>query len=506
MPNLRLRLCAALACALFALVVALWLSFGESFAPRATEIAQAPLAMQPESERAAIVPQELERGASTARSSSAAPPPEESTTLELRAVHADGTPASDIALAVRTAPRGGQILHVTTDARGVSKVPNAREAILSAAAGALLEVATLGILPEPTPVLLDPRRCFEEPTIVELPPLAELELRVVRANGAPLDYGSAEVMTQAEHGGKAPRGFGVQSFPWWREVEGGGARFTRIQAEVPLFIAVQDAAWKLELLHPHPGLARGERTTLELRFDRLRGLTRARVLDGRTNTPLARSHLQVSWITVEPKSSMSSGFAVTTDEHGVCYFGRAARAQAIELWIEIGEPKLGNVRSAVPLGLGDALHDLGDLVIQPFRPRVAGRVVDEQGAPVPRAEVEARVFVEAPEDTARIRFEHFAARLYADEAGRFVWNAPPVSSDPGVEARAKISLTAYDATRRAREELVSIGALDVELRLQRLGSFQGRLELDPRVPYHVLALEHRLAGDESPSAWTQFYA
>jgi hypothetical protein len=491
---------------LLALGVALWIASGESSAPQAMESGLAPLAAHAEPERGAFASPELERAASTARSTSAVLPPEESTTLELRAIHADGTPASDVALAVRTAPRGGQLLHVTTDVRGVARVPNAREAILAAAAGALLEVATLRILPEPPPVPLDPRRCFEEPTIVELPPLAELELRVLRASGEALDYGSAEVMTQAEHGGKPPRGFGVQSFPWWQEVEGGGARFTRIQAEVPLFIAVQDAAWKLELLHAHPGLSRGERTALELRFDRRPYLTRARAIDGRSGSPLAKTPLQVSWITVGPKGSLSSGFAVTTDERGVFYFVRAAPAHVLELWLEIGEPKLGHVRSAVPLGLGDGLHDLGDLVIEPFRPRVSGRVVDEQGAPVPRAEVEARVFVEAPEDTARIRFEHFAARLYADEAGHFVWNAPPVSSDPGVEARAKIALTAYDATRRASEELVSVGTLDVELRIQSLGSFEGRLEIDPRVPFHVLVLEHRRAGDESPSVWTRLFA
>ncbi|MBL8723156.1 MAG: hypothetical protein JNK49_03880 [Planctomycetes bacterium] len=500
MPRFRFLTCAGLACALLAL--GLWLAIGDGAAlapmapgPIAREVPQRPAADAPALAQPA--PERLAAAASSSR---------ESTTLELRTVHADGTPAADVALAVRASPRGSPLFQVTTDARGEARVPHAREALLSAAAGALLEVAALGILPEPPPVLLDPRRCFAQPTILALPPLAALELRVLRANGAPLETGAVEVMTQAEHGGMPPPWFGVHGVPWQQQVVGGIARFPRIQAEVPLFVGVQDVAWQLVFVRPHPGLPRGERTVLELRFDQRHHLTRARAIDGRNRTPLANHPLQVSWITVEPTGSASSGFAVTTDEHGCFYFVRTARANAVELWIEIGEPHLGHVRSQVPLGIGAGLHDLGDVVIQPFRPRVSGRVVDAQGTPVPRAEVAAHVVVEAPEDTARLRFEHLAAHLYADDAGRFAWNAPPVSSDHHVAARAKIALTASDATRRAAEVRVSVGTSDVELRIDRLGGFQGRVEHDPRVPFHVLVLEHRRAGGAPTDTWTRLFA
>jgi hypothetical protein len=504
-PSDRRRSATALILAALALVAVLWLALRERSASDLKEpeirVEEASPALAPDP--AAPEPALTARAFAESTSPSLAEAPN---ALRLRAVHADGRPAPDIGLAVRRAPGGSQLFQVSTNARGEAIVADARAALQDAAASALLEVAATAILPEPPALPLDPRRCFEEVLVLTLPPLAELVLRVTRADGAPLAYGSAEVMTQAECGGTPPRHFGAKSFPWWQEVEAGVVRFSRIQAEIPLFFAAQDAAWGLEARAAHAGLTCGAATEVELRFDVGRCLVRARVIDGATSSPLANAHLAQTWIVVEPTRSQSSSRTVKTDEHGVFYFDPTAPKDAIELALEIGDPAKGREIRAVPLGLGLGVHDLGDLVLAPHPPRVAGRVLDEHGAPLPRAAIDARVELEPGSNAARLRLEHLTARLYTDAEGRFAWNAPPISSDGALVSRTMLALTAYGETSRSPVVRVPYGARDVELVPVPVGGFTGHIEPDPRVPMHVLFLEHRVAGDDSAGAWTRLFA
>jgi hypothetical protein len=459
---------------------------------------------------------------------SAAPPPAlEPGGLRVRVVDDTGAPASGIEVAL--------VMHVAgqgQDERGraTTRAPDGRARIgldalaeLRARAGALgvaLVFSVAAQVASASPVRTELEGWPVDGSEVELrlPPRGSMRVRLLTREGTPHED-DAQVAW------------------WWVPADVAGADPDCSYDRVPdHLIAAQDGVAlidgigldvMLQLSASAPGFGgvsrrgiagprvRGEVGEVELRLGPPLVTLRLRVLDP-SGRPLTDSKLHAElWrdpdFVPHPNASPArpDWFLLSTDAAGVATFTLGPGSFAVAPRLDVTRRSrdkdvasdehwsIGSVR--FPLVLTEAeTCDLGDVLLAPVPVITAGLVVDETGAPVPRASL---WFRERPTP------EHGWTNLSEPRAttgadGRFLVRGPRLPKWLAVDVTAKgfNSLSAHE---------LEVGAQDVQLVLSRAsevpqtGAVKVHVELEPEVSplALLLRLEQPRGGGRRPDWW-----
>lgn len=266
-----------------------------------------------------------------------------------------------------------------------------------------------------------------------------------------------------------------------RLTRNGHVRFEHIALGLPL--AIQVWALGFEFDEPAdlsgPSLA-GETKQVELRCASVRPIARGRVVDPE-GRPAAHACLTASRPARDARAPLEHDavrFACTTDAHGafeamlrrdflvldereltlmVSDTNRATHVARIRVPALVANPRAGSPPS----------YDFGEVVVEPLEVLVSGVVVDDRGAPVECARIEARDATNGRDIGADDSF-----RCETDEAGHFVVSGDVPSARLAVWAEGDGVSNTVVAER---------GASDVRLTLRTRGRIVGKLLLPPGV-------------------------
>lgn len=134
---------------------------------------------------------------------------------------------------------------------------------------------------------------------------------------------------------------------------------------------------------------------------------------------------------------------------------------------------LGGARASfVPAAAGSTV-ELGDVRLVATSVLAAGRVLDVEGQPVPRAWVDVHEAVHRTrrDGSVRTSWERRSSPVLADDEGHFVVRGERKAASIGLRARSN------GASSPLRE--FAAGSSEVELRLEHSGAIAGRLQLPP---------------------------
>lgn len=325
-----------------------------------------------------------------------------------------------------------------------------------------------------------------EPIELVLPPTGSVEVLVTGPDGAPFPN-PAHVELGVARGDAARPSHELVG----RRVTQPGAdvpaRFPLVGLGLELAVRVRldddDFTW---VIAPLPGPARdGEHVALRAPLPDWIGLLCGRLVDP-DGTP--RVGARPTFL-VTGRAGRIEGERLSTDGAGRFELPFRVREPEPPFWLEVRDAgEQGPIGALVPLsGLptassGRARTELGDIVLHGLSAFVAGRVVDDRGEPVARANVRVQRWRDLGGQPPRFdwRDEAFVETRSGDDGG-FVLFAGALPGRVRVHARARDHLPA------ASQDLWP-GA-EVELVLARTGSLAGVLLVPPWLPEDALGVQ-----------------
>jgi len=394
--------------------------------------------------------------------------------LVAEVVHADGTPAEGVPVAVSlTTVSGGQGSSYSTDASGRVRLAHVGLECL------LFEARRLDLWPE-LPLREMDRRSVDldapprAPVRFQLPALGSVQVRVEDLEGQPARNGTSV------HLRLVPPGASRDASPLRRQEDvsvhartrDGWALFPQVEPGMELEVRV-DPSGGLSQRAYFPGPARpGERAEYTVVLGSDHPILEFRALDPQ-GVPMAGESLQVGVEMSTGGLSSSRSVTVVTDGEGRFRLdleqlsgndSRRLRAHARE------ESLLAEL--ALDRSFPTGLVPQGDLRFQEAPLIVAGSVRDEAGQPVRRANVTVRFGVSAGRPD---RWNWIRSRiLQSDEAGEFRL--------VGAASGERLELQASTTGRKSAAREVPFGAIGVQLVLEGTGQIAGSVRTDERVP------------------------
>lgn len=334
-------------------------------------------------------------------------------------------------------------------------------------------VEPAGLFDEQARVMLDRSALPQDVVVLHTTAFGAVELRAWDANGAPLASGMAQLFPiepGAERG--VQRSFLHRRFGITSAINNGVARFepVRVGGELELAISGEDDSSQTQRIRAPA--RQGEVVTAQHRDPRSALVLRARLVDEQ-GAVLAERDVKCRYTAKRPIDPGMLESEQKSDVQGYVRFPLGSdRAQGEERTLEFKvEDPDSNVRSArieLAAAYAPGEHDLGDVRLALPPVVAAGRVVDAQGAPVPRAAVIASFEQSGSRGGGKGR-----ARTLSRGDGSFEVRADWICDE--VTLNASLSLALAPRVRVPR------GAQGVELVLHASGWIDGRLLLDPAV-------------------------
>ncbi len=422
-------------------------------------------------------------------------------TLRARVVFGSGAPAPGAIVALRAQHRWGKWSLGTRPAEGEGAIAEFRHAqrlwanLLDEDSGLdldpdhpfSLEVDAVVADRDSQPV--DPAEPPAEPVTLVLPSCGVVEVRAIDETGAPFG-GEATARLGIVREGEPRR---LSPFTDVRrdrvsvDLEDGVARFPHVEPghELEVSVSRQHARVSTRTFGRGPSRA-GETRVFDVRLGDDHPVVRLRAVDP-DGAPVAGERLGVS-VVVRGGQSFNQPFPipVETGDDGVFHLDLEPgwnEGMERELLVVQGasdDPE-ASARVDASRELGDGLHDLGDVVLEPPPLFVAGRVVTPAGEPVPRAELR----LQARTESGRMWRQQWSFDQEADADGRFEIR--------GVRSGEEFRLgAASDGLAGAPREFVP-GEEGLVLELQPEASLEGLVLLDATLPREEISL--RLRGD-----------
>ncbi len=327
--------------------------------------------------------------------------------LELVVLDAADQPQAGVALRLLVEPDGGGAPHEVwrgeTDVAGRARVPGPVDRVDS---GFWRELATWHplrveiLIPTPWPlaVRVPPERLEPgRPLRLGIPTTSRLRAHVIDRRGRPIDDAVVRLLGR------------LTSDEPWREMDErttgaeGEVRFDHVMAglEVLVFAAGKRGRWQpAETVSRAPARA-GEEATVRLHFRAPNTVFRLRLVDV-DGAPLAGRTVwidrRVDGVSIDPPDVAMPGAPTRADEDGdvEVRLDRAASAgRAVSLVLSVPDPVDESRRAGpwaravvdVTARLEPGRVALGEVVVAPLPRLAAGRVVDEEGAPIAKAVV-----------------------------------------------------------------------------------------------------------------------
>ena len=413
--------------------------------------------------------------------------------LEVEVQTASGAPASEVPVVLSGGSSSwSSSTGSTTDASGRARFAHAGFRIaeapeLSWSAGVDLPLGT------PLVRALDPAERPRAPLVFRLPPLGAALVSVLEADGGPAEDGTQVQLGIVRPG--EPRD--VSPFASERR-----ARTSKSTVAGKAVFELVELGGELEILANHqgqnavtreyfPGPQRaGERVpcTLVLGLDHPVLVLRAVDVEGK---PLVREELQLDGWTRTTYTSNRENRTTRTDEHGGFRIDVPGKWSEGDVSRTIVRARKGEIGALLDLARAfePGLNALGDLVLAPAPLLVAGRVVDDRGAPVEGARVSVQVALEEqggqPSQWEALELEESPE---TDGAGAFTVR--------GFAFGDELLLTPQRGSERGDPVRSPAGARGIELLLVRTGEVAGRVLLDPGVPREEIDLTLRRDGLE----------
>jgi hypothetical protein len=316
------------------------------------------------------------------------------------------------------------------------------------------------------------------------PPSETLELRLPAVGSVQVELDSAppeswvalEVFGLDENPDEIER---ERHFETWLPLEEGKVRFPCVEAGRQLLVWLRTRDFEApvdEVLRRGPR-AQGESVVLRLQAKPQGATFTGRAVDEQ-GAPLVEMDFTADLYSVQQSRRehvlRESG---RTESDGRFVFSTAEDiTSASQLELNLRDERsvlLGAARASFSTPAAGATVELGDLRLVATSVLAAGRVLDAAGQPVPRAMVELHEAVHRTrrDGSVRTSWERRSNTVIADEDGRFLLRGERKAASIGLRARSD------GASSPLRE--FSVGASDVELRLEHAGVIAGRVELPP---------------------------
>ncbi|MBL8899380.1 MAG: hypothetical protein JNM84_17215, partial [Planctomycetes bacterium] len=360
------------------------------------------------------------------------------------------------------------------DLAGRASWPEVGPVMEKLAASEGLAVTLEGFVPHLAPVFLAGTSDLEIEHELRAPAFGSVVVHVVGPLGEPWPRDSVNLIawtgrgTVLELGGQKER-----DDSWFTPIENGVARFPFVGLGVPLRAYCRSNG-VLEVAVDAPALTTaGEEREIRLAFGSDRAVLRLRVCD-ETGQPLADHGGFQLRMHIDGKSAALGGLPVAAG--GVLWLdvpANAPRPCEVEVFLqEVFPQRRGSVTTRAQVARTTGIVDLGDVLLRRGPLLASGRVLRPDGTPAVGATLQA-AFTVVSADAKRGGL-HFDSLRIKDAEGRFTWHAPAEAS--AIEPQFELEADLQDrggARFVASKQLVNLGATDLEIRLEALGSIQG---------------------------------
>ena len=418
--------------------------------------------------------------------------------LQVRVVGTDGEPRGRVPVALRRLVNGATrnlVVAETDPVGGLARLLHPRTS-LDADPGGVARVGLALPLREPVEVrtgdLVSP-----DPIELVIPETGSLEVLLHDAEGLPF-LGRASVSVtasrDADEGSAPPTAKGTGSELLTRQ---GHALFHHVGLRLSLEIRVRPEATYRPLVRHYVGPTNpGERITIPLVVSELATAVLGRVV-GPDGAPWdgtrAEGAGEMEWLLAvsSGRGAVRARGALETDEAGsfelVLPDGWPGGGGFLELsTVEAESRHRLSARVALPDVLPAGPHDLGAMRLSLPPVLASGRVIDDQGRPVARAEIRVDALL-GPGSSRWLDRPELVS--WCDEDGAFVIR--------GTVPGSRVGLTARHPEHAMGERLeCDVGTSDVLLELESSGEVEGRLLLDPDVPASFFSATAYLGGPE----------
>jgi hypothetical protein len=350
-------------------------------------------------------------------------------------------------------------------------------------------------LVKPVGVAIEPQKLPTEPLRLVMPQTGACEVRLLDENGE-LTKETFDVTLAAalpavgdERERRRQDGEGATCI----EVSDGLALFPFVELGAEVFASARrNGHWTSHTARGMGPKRAGEKTELVLRLGTDVTTLVGRIVDG-AGAPIVRQQIEVTLRVTgrreyrqmlgNPRTDDDGGFRLDTTSRGNAQAGTT-------LFVKIKNPRAGDLAQGsrdVPSPLPKGIHALGDIVVEDLPPIFAGTVVDEAGAPVAQASIQARTHHVQVEGQNFGFNEGWWANARSDDRGHFEIRGKPQGDDFALSASAGELRAAPLITRRGDQELV--------LRLAATGSIAGRVLRDESAGGEALMVQAVRVGD-----------
>ena len=424
--------------------------------------------------------------------------------IRVQVNHPDGTPAAGIPVVLRVeqGPGHQDVLQAESDAEGravlhrlsvIDDLPFDGEIVI--ALGLALDPAVqteidLAALPE---------------DILEfvLPPTGALEVEVVGREGG-LAEGAVPVMLQiVPEGATAPTQMPMAADAS-ATTEDGIAVFPRIglglQLSVFAFNPSDQSTWQGTGEGPQ---APGERARIVLRPD-LAAPNLVFLVMGMDGKPLANRQFQTVLTDKSESSESRSQKTTKTDAEGRARLRLDLDQQHFEghrvLEVQLARPTEGELASAARVELPTTLiggdNDLGTLLLEPLPIVASGIVVDIDGKPIGKVQMNLQVKTFWGKEETNFYWQQlYDVRGTSAKDGSFTLS--------GYVESQELLLSAFLQGWQSTSEPIQVGATGLRLTMERAAELSGRVLVDPGIPPSSLQVLAESAVDGKPGSISQ---
>ena len=386
--------------------------------------------------------------------------------LVVQVIDGAGAPLPDVELVLACGPPGAET-RATSDPEGTARFPHVGLRRLESP-GATWTVRPRAFAGAELVRSIPPEPWIPEPIVLQLPTAGALVVEVRGLDGEAIQEERAVWLYPASGAAADPGPLAFAS------TVQGEARFRSLPTglELDVFVLGTDAAPPTVQRGLGPAFAGDEaRVVVVVGADEAELLCRVVGEDG---VPLGDRRVEIAYECRREGSRSSSGTRMTTDGQGRLRFtvpGEIDATEECSLQVFSGA-LVGDLIVTGPLQRG--VNDVGDVVVAAPPVVLAGRVVDEAGAPVEGAHVRGRLEA-GPRGAPRVVAPPLFGGLFApsDADGRFTLRARVEDSEG---ARWVVGA---ERKRAAAEEVTALlGESDVVLVLRELGGIAGSLVVD----------------------------